>query len=84
MNSGYVMVDGTGIDLGNLGTVTGLYTNVKRAVETGKPIILENIVNGAQNFSPINCYGGVESSTSVFLSFFPVTIHINSSDVVSM
>lgn len=83
MNGGYVMVDCTGIDLGNLGTVPGLYNQVKNAVKTGKPIVLNGIVNAKQAFTPITAYGGEESSTSVFLSFFPVTLHISSSDVVT-
>lgn len=84
MKSGYIIIDGTGIDLGELGTVTGLYTKVKEAIATNKPIVLENVVNGTQAFTPINAFGGVETSTSVFLSFFPVTIHISNLDVVTM
>lgn len=84
MTNGYALIDCTGVDLGDLGTVTGLYSKIKNALRTGKPLILENIVNSTQGFSPINAYGGSESSTSVFLSFFPITLHVNSSDVVSM
>lgn len=81
---GYVMIDCTGLDLGNLGTVAGLYSKVKDAINTNKPIILNGVVNGSQAFTPINAFGGVESSTSVFLSFFPVTIHISNTNVVTM
>ena len=84
LKGGYVMVDCQGLDLGDLGAITGLYDKVKRAITTNKPIILNNVVNGTQKFTPIVAFGGVESSTSVFLSFVPVTIHINSSDVVSI
>ena len=84
MNGGYCMIDCTGVNLGNLGEVDGLYNKVKDAIKTEKPIVLCNIVNGAQAFTPIIAFGGVESSTSVFLSFFPVTIHIANTDVVSM
>lgn len=83
-NSGYVMVDCTGLDLGDLGTVDGLYSKVKDAVDSGKLILLGGIVNGDQTFSPIPAYGGIESTTSVFVSFFPVTIHIDSDDAVTM
>ena len=82
--SGYVLVDCTGLDLGDLGTVKGLYNKVNEAVNSGKPIILGGIVNGDQGFSPIPAFGGIESTTSVFLSFFPVTIHIDSDDAVTM
>ena len=84
VNSGYVMVDCTGVDLNDLGTVTGLYDKVKNAISTGKVIVLTNIKNNTQGFSNIVAYGGAESTTSVFLSFFPITLHISNEDVVSM
>ena len=84
MNGGYAMVDCSGLDLGNPGTVTGLYQKTKDALETGKPVILSGIVNGEQGFSPIVAYGGTESATSVFLSFFPITIHISNQDSVTI
>ena len=81
---GYISIDCTGLDLGDLGKVDGLYDKVKSAAALNKPIVLYNIVNSTQSFTPIQAYGGVESSTSVFLSFFPITIHISNEDVVSM
>lgn len=84
MNGGYVMIDCTGVDLSDLGTVDGLYSRVKSAVKAQKPIVLCNIVNGTQEFTPMIAYGGIESGSSVFLSFFPVTLHIDSDDVVTM
>lgn len=84
MNGGYTMIDCTGIDLGNLGTVSGLYKRIKSAISTEKPIVLYGMVNGEQEFTPVTAFGGVESSTSVFLSFFPVTIHVSNLDVITM
>ena len=84
MNGGYALVDCTGIDLNDLGEVTGIYERVKNAIKSEKPIVLCGIVNDTQAFTPIVAYGGVESSTSVFLSFFPITLHISNADVVSM
>ena len=84
MVGGYAMIDCTGLDLNSLGTVTGLYDQVKNAVKTNKPLVLCGIVNNTQKFTPMVAYGGVESSTSVFLSFFPVTLHISNQDVVTM
>ena len=83
MNGGYALIDCEGLDLGNLGTVNGLYQQVKNAVDNNKPMVLANVVNSTQKFSPITAYGGKESS-GVFVSFFPVTIHISTSDVVTM
>ena len=84
MNGGYAMVDCSGVDLSTLGEVTGIYKRVKAAIETNKPLVLENLVNDAQAFTPIVAFGGVESSTSIFVSFFPVTLHISNLDVITM
>lgn len=84
MNGGYAMVDCTGLNLGELGTVTGIYKKMKLAIKTGKPIVLSGVVNGEQEFTPMVAYGGVESATSVFVSFFPITLHISNLDVVTM
>ena len=84
MNGGYSMIDFTGCDLGNLGTVNGIYKRTKDAIESGKPLVLSGMVNGEQGFTPIVAYGGVESATSVFVSFFPVTLHISNADVITM
>ena len=84
MIGGYAMVDFTGCDLGNLGTVAGIYQRVKAAIESNKPLVLSGMVNGEQSFTPMVAYGGVESETSVFVSFFPVTLHISNADEITM
>lgn len=84
VKGGYAIIDCTGVDLGNLGTVNGLYEKAKAAISTGKPLILTGVVNSTQKFTDMTAYGGVESATSVFLSFFPVTLHISNQNVVSM
>ena len=84
MNGGYVMIDCEGLDLGNPGKVDGLYTRAKNALATNKPVQLYNVKNGTQEFTPIPAFGGVESATSVFLSFVPVTIHIDNTDTVTI
>lgn len=84
MNGGYIMLDLSGVDLSVLGVHDGAYKAVKTAVNTGKPIVISGLVNDTQAFSPIVAYGGEESSTSVFLSFFPITLHISNTDEISM
>ena len=84
MNGGYAMVDFSGCDLGNLGTVTGIYKRTKAAIESNKPLVLSGMVNGEQSFTPMVAYGGIESSTSVFVSFFPITLHISNADEITM
>lgn len=83
MNGGYALIDCTGLDLNNLGTVSGLYQQIKNAVDNNKPMVLVNVKNGTQKFSPIPAFGGIEAA-GVFVSFVPVTLHITPSDVVSM
>ncbi len=83
MNGGYALVDCTGVDLSNLGTVNGLYSKLDSAIKSGKFILLANIVNGDINFSPIPSFGGYDDD-GIFMSFEPVTIHVTSSDVVSI
>lgn len=84
MKGGYAIINCVGVDLGDLGTVTGLYAAAKKAIGTNKPLVLTGIVNGDQAFTPMMAYGGEESATSVFLSFYPVTLHISNQDVVTM
>ena len=84
MNGGYSMIDCKGLDLDNLGTVTGLYEKALKAIKTGKPLVLSNVVKGNQVFTAITGFGGIESSTSVFISFTSATIHISNADVVTI
>ena len=84
IKGGYAMVDFTGLDLSNPGTISGIYAKTKEALETGKPVVISGIVNGDQAFTPMVAYGGVESATSVFLSFFPITLHISNLDAITI
>ena len=83
MNGGYALVDCAGVDLGDLGTVNGLYSKLDSAIKSGKFILLANIVNGDTTFSPIPAFGGYDDD-GIFMSFEPVTIHVTTSDVVSI
>jgi hypothetical protein len=83
MNGGYALVDCTGVDLSNLGTVNGLYSKLDSAIKSGKFVLLANVVNGDTKFSPIPSFGGYDDD-GIFMSFEPVTIHVTSSDVVSI
>lgn len=83
-NGGYAMVDFSGLDLSNPGTIPGIYARTKDALSTGKPVVISGVKNGNQAFTPMVAYGGVESSTSVFLSVFPITLHISNLDAITM
>lgn len=84
MNGGYSMIDFSGLDLNNPGTISGIYERTKNAIATGKPLVLSGIVNGEQAFTPMVAYGGEENATSVFVSFYPVTLHISNADAITM
>lgn len=83
MNGGYAIIDCTGLNLGSVGKVDGIYSRVKAALDAKKPFYLGNVVNGSTKFSPIPAFGGYEDG-GVFVSFEPVTIHITTGDVVSI
>ena len=83
MNGGYALINAKGLDLNNLGKVDGIYNEILNAVNNNKTIVLCGVVNGTQAFSPITAYGGIEEA-GVFVSFYPVTLHVTSGDVVSM
>lgn len=53
-NSGYIMVDVTGLDVsdGEAQTVPGLYARLDAAKSTGKAIMLCGAVNGESPISP--------------------------------
>lgn len=56
MNGGYFMVDATGVNLSTLDAVKvdGLYTKVYTAMDSGKPVMLNNVLNGADGlYTPI-------------------------------
>ena len=82
VKGGYALIDCTGLDLSELGTVTGLYNQLNAAIKAGKFILLANVVNGDTNFSPIPSFGGYDDG--IFVSFEPVTIHVSTSDVVTI
>lgn len=83
VKGGYALIDCTGLDLAELGKVTGLYNKLNAAIKSGKFILLANVVNGDTSFSPIPSFGGYDNG-GIFVSFEPVTIHVTSGDVVTI
>lgn len=53
MKTGYHIIDADGLDLNNLGKVTGLHAKCKKALEINKPAFFENVVNGDESIIPI-------------------------------
>lgn len=56
MNGGYFMIDATGVNLSaeEASKVDGLYSKVYTAMDSGKPVMLNNVLNGSDGlYTPI-------------------------------
>lgn len=56
MNGGYFMVDAKGVNMSaaEASKVDGLYTAVYTAMDSGKPVMLNNVLNGSDGlYTPI-------------------------------
>lgn len=82
MKSGYHIINAAGLDLNNLGTVSGLNAKCKQAIEIGKPAYLENVVNGDEAIIPIPV-ALLKASTSVNIYAPTGNLAVSSADVVS-
>lgn len=55
---GYVLVDGSGIDETAITegeqTISGIFARFHAALLTHKPVIVENVVNGEQEYQPFD------------------------------
>lgn len=70
MNGGYVMVDCKKLNLlaQSAQTISGIYNAVKNAMETGKPIIANNLLYG-ENYpiSPVHVFAKVDGSEDEYI-----------------
>ena len=55
MNGGYIMIDCKGLDLTSAEeqTISGLYNDMIRAIDSGKPLVAYNCVWGSNSDSPM-------------------------------
>lgn len=83
MKLGYHVIDGTGINFGNLGKVDGIYAKLQKAIAINKPCYLENCVNGTSKFTPIAVYLAY-SSTDIVISIGNMALTCTSGDVISV
>lgn len=81
--TGYHIVDGSGINFGNLGKVDGIYAKLKTAVSLNKPTYIANCVNGANAFTPIPVYLS-DTGTDIVISIGSMALHCSTSDVISV
>lgn len=82
MKTGYLIIDAKGLDLDDLGKVTGLNAKCKKAIEIGKPVFLENVVNDDEALTPIPV-SLMMASTSVNIYAATGNLVVSSADVVN-
>ena len=82
MKTGYHIIDAKGLDLNDLGTVSGLNAKCKKAIEIGKPVFFENVVNGDEAIIPIPV-SLMMASTSVNIYAATGNLVVSSADAVS-
>lgn len=81
--NGYVMIDGTGLDFSNLGTVTGLHKQLKEGLKTGKLMILAGTVYGELPYSPIAIVCADAGDSGIYMDTPTGSYTVSTSDVVS-
>lgn len=83
---GYVLVDGTGIDESKItssGTeVSGIFKKFYVALQTNKPVIVENVINGNQEYRPfdVTIYG---NNLAIQVALGSIVIKISDDDKVT-
>lgn len=89
MNGGYIMVDCKGLDLtsNEEQTINGLYNDMIKAIDSGKPLVAYNCVWGSNNDSPmtpINFFAQKWSDSLVVGTTSILNISCTSADKVTV
>lgn len=84
MKGGYVLVNAIGVDLNEASaTVTGIYAKFINAIDSGKLIIVQNIVNDDAALSPAAIVATIASGIVSF-EVAGATVSITSEDAVTI
>ena len=85
MNTGYVKVDCTGIDLtkGTKQTITGIYKQVCDAMATGKLIIAENLSWGDKAVTPVHVFA-IDWGSEIIVTASTLQVHVETNDKVQV
>ena len=84
MKGGYVLVNAVGVDLNVASaTIDGIYAKFDNAVNTGKLIIVQNIVNDDDALTPAAVIATVTSGVISF-SIGTATVSITNEDAVTI
>lgn len=85
MKGGYTLVDCTGFDLANPGTVDGIYNKMMNAYNSNKLVVCQNLKNGSSVFTPISSFLGLEidgSTTTIILTIMNLPYRISADDSI--
>ena len=83
---GYTLVDCTGLNLGNLVKVDGIYNKMMSAYKENKFVLCANVVNGSAKFTPIPAFLATEtedSTTTIILTIMNLPYRISADDTIS-
>ena len=84
--SGYTLVDCTGLNLGDVGKVDGIYAKMKDAYSANKFVLCANVVNGSAKFTPIPAFLATETVNSeivYILTIMNLPYRISNDDTIS-
>lgn len=85
MKGGYSLIDATGLNLGNVGTVDGIYAKLMTAYKANKFVLLSGVVNGTAKFTPIPAFLAtetVESATVIILTIMNLPYRVSSDNSI--
>ena len=85
VKGGYSCVDCTGLNLGNLAKVDGIYNKMLTAYNSNKLVLAENVVNGSAKFTPIPVFLATEtvnSSTVIVMTLMNLPYRISPDDTI--
>lgn len=85
MKGGYSLIDATGLNLGNVGKVDGIYAKLMTAYKANKLVLLDGVVNGTAKFTPIPAFLAtetVESATVIILTIMNLPYRVTSDDTI--
>lgn len=80
--TGYHMIDASGLDLNDLGEVTGLHDKCETALKLNKPTFMENVANGDEMEIPIPV-ALLKASTSINIYAPTGNLVVAANDTVS-
>ena len=87
LKGGYIVVDAKGIDLTGGSTpqeIVGIWDTAVEAIESGKPIVVENLVYGSGvHVSPVNAFGWYLDTDEIVFVSATIHVHIHNDDTVT-